>query len=142
MYYKGFKIESIIHNIHPLRTKTLGDALLSNKYGTKPKLLFEDNNYKIWHKIVNGYYKYKGLSNYRLTYVAEYKHNNSGIETFINYKPNQTVPKNIEQELKKVLCQKIYEVYGIKLSKNNQGGSKNDIQPINQPNSRPKRKIL
>jgi len=117
MYYKGFKIICNIHEVNPIQ-KSLSNQIVNAQWGTKAKIVFEDNNFKIWHKITNAYKKFNGLTSHRLIFLAEYKHNNSGIIAYIKYKPNQTVPKDVETMLKKLLCQKIFEIYNIKLSKN------------------------
>ena len=116
MYYKGFKIVSNIHGINPIQ-KSLSSQIVNAQWGTKAKILYEDDNFKIWHKITNAYKRMSGLTSHRLIFLAEYKHNNSGVSAYIKYKPNQIVLKDVETMLKKVLCQKILEVYNVKLSK-------------------------
>jgi len=116
MYYKNFEIISNIHGISPDK-KSLSSQIVGVQWGTKAKVVYQDENFKIWHKITNAYRKFSGLTSHRLIFLAEYKHNNSGVSVYIKYKPNQTIPKDVETLLKKTLCQKIYEVYNIKLSK-------------------------
>jgi len=115
MYYKGFKIVCNVHEVNPIR-KSLSSQIVGVQWGTKAKIVFEDDNFKICHKITNAYTRNKGLTSHRLIYLVEYKYNNSGISVHIKYKPNQTVPKDVETMLKKTLCQKIFEVYNIKLN--------------------------
>jgi len=117
MEYKGFKIICNVHEVNPVYKTKLSDQIVSAQWGTKAKIVNQDDNFKIWHKITNAYKRIGGLTSHRLIFLAEYKYNNSGISVYVKYKSNQTVPKDVETMLKKVLCKKILEVYNVKISK-------------------------
>jgi len=115
MEYKGFKI---ITNVHKpsINTKTsLVSELIGNKWGTVGKKIYKTAEFEIWHKVINGYRR-SGLSYNRLIYIAEHV-DQSGVSVSVKFKPYQTITEDIEHMVKKVLCQKVLEVYGIELRK-------------------------
>ncbi|HBY20019.1 MAG TPA: hypothetical protein DEG71_03255 [Clostridiales bacterium] len=114
MNYKGFNI-IIEHHEPNIMSKSITNRVL-DRYGSPAKRVFQQDNINIWRKTTNGYHRgAPGIKSHRLIYLAE--NGNSGIEVYVKYNPNQKLLSDVEIMVKKVLCQKVLETYGIKLTK-------------------------
>jgi len=103
--------------------RTLLKAVLLDCFGTKLEKVFNDKNFSIYKKTIHFYTnKNRILVKKQLTYLVIYNRSSQKLDkeafkAYIEYKPNEVITKSVEQKIKMAVCQKIFDVWGIKLSK-------------------------
>jgi len=118
--YNNFNIEIIHHEKGT--SKNIAEKIIGRLYGKPSQIVYQQDNITIHKKIAIAYksgrhYGYGNVLFIRTIYFACNSNNNTGIEVYIKHKSGQQLPLDVEIMLKKVLCQEIYNAYGIKLTK-------------------------
>ncbi|HBY21193.1 MAG TPA: hypothetical protein DEG71_09365 [Clostridiales bacterium] len=121
--YKGYTIV-IQHHENVFKSKSLTERILGRLYGPPTEKIFKQDNITIYKKTAiiynhkrfgNGYID-TGKRQVRTIYFADIE-NKTGIEVYIKYAAGHKVSSDVEQMMKKVLCEEIYKTCGIKLTK-------------------------
>jgi len=121
--YKGFSI-IIQHHENIFTSKSLTEKILGRLYGPPTEKIFKQDNITVYKRTAiiynrqrfgNGYID-TGKRQVRTIYFANIS-NKTGIEVYIKYATGKQIPSDVETMLKKVLCEEIYKICGIKLTK-------------------------